>query len=82
MEKNGSAPTGIRIGITVGRKYGNAVNRNKARRIIRAVCRDLLPVMREGYYIVLRPEPGFKMLSYVKVKEEITALFRKAGVLP
>jgi len=79
--KSGCAPSVINIGITVGRKYGNAVNRNKAKRIIRAVCRDLIPVMREGYYIVIRPEPGFKMISFVKAKEEITTLLKKAGVL-
>lgn len=34
-----------RIGLTVSRKVGNAVQRNRARRRLRALARDLLPEM-------------------------------------
>lgn len=71
----------INIGITLNRKYGNAVTRNRSRRIIRSICRDLIPVMREGYYIIILPEPGFKQKSFIEAREEIMTLFRKAGVL-
>lgn len=39
---DGSAPP-IRLGITVSRKVGNAVARNRARRRLRAAARDVLP---------------------------------------
>ena len=71
----------INIGITINRKYGNAVARNRSRRIIRSICGDLIREMREGYYIVIQPDQGFKQKSFIEAREEIKALFRKAGVL-
>ncbi len=35
--------SGLRIGITTGKKVGNAVARSRARRIIRAAWREVLP---------------------------------------
>ncbi len=37
------AETRLRVGITVSRKVGNAVARNRARRRLRAVARETLP---------------------------------------
>lgn len=50
-----SAATGIRYGITCSRKIGNAVKRNRAKRRLRALIRDILPKMgREGWdYVVI-----------------------------
>lgn len=78
---SGSSSPRINIGITINRKYGNAVARNRSRRIIRSICGDLIREMREGYYIVIQPEPGFKQKSFIEARAEIKALFRKAGVL-
>jgi ribonuclease P protein component len=78
---NDSSPARVNIGITINRKYGNAVVRNRSRRIIRSICGELIPGMREGYYIVIQPEPGFKQKSFIEAREEIASLFRKAGVL-
>lgn len=41
-----------RIGITTGKKVGNAVHRNRARRIILAAYRELAPFIGGGYDIV------------------------------
>ena len=41
------------MGITTGKKIGNAVKRNRARRIIREAVRALLPEMRSGFDIIL-----------------------------
>lgn len=78
---SGNSSPRINIGITINRKFGNAVTRNRSRRIIRSICGDLIREMREGYYIVIQPEPGFKQKSFIEAREEIKALFRKAGVL-
>ncbi|MBP7583776.1 MAG: ribonuclease P protein component [Spirochaetes bacterium] len=78
---NDSAVPRINIGITLSRKYGNAVARNRSRRIIRSICRDYIPLMRGGYYIVIQPGSGFKEKSYIEARGELAELFRKAGVL-
>ena len=42
----------VRIGITTSKKIGNAVKRNRARRLIRESCRKLLPNVRPGVDLV------------------------------
>ncbi len=41
-----------RIGITTSKKIGNAVVRNRARRVIRAAYSEVYPALRGGYDIV------------------------------
>ena len=43
---------GLRIGITAGKKVGGAVQRNRARRVIRAAFYSLAPKIADGYDIV------------------------------
>ncbi len=42
-----------RLGITTGKKIGNAVKRNRSRRIIRQAFREVSPYIRRGYDFVL-----------------------------
>ncbi len=59
-----SAPNGgdtVRVGLTVGKKVGGAVARNRAKRLLREAVRLYLPRIAPGHDIVLvgRPEtPG------------------------
>ncbi len=41
-----------RTGITTGKKVGNAVKRSRARRVIRAAYRELIPEVKAGYDLV------------------------------
>lgn len=43
---------GLRVGITAGKKVGGAVQRNRARRVIRAAFYSLAPKIADGYDIV------------------------------
>ncbi len=51
-----------RVGITASKKIGNAVTRNRARRVIRAAYTELLPSASAGYDIVFvaRGRTAFK----------------------
>jgi ribonuclease P protein component len=42
----------LRVGITAGKKVGNAVKRNRARRVIREGFRQVLPQVNSGVDIV------------------------------
>ncbi|TAL39381.1 MAG: ribonuclease P protein component [Spirochaetes bacterium] len=69
------------VGISIGKSYGNAVQRNRAKRRIRAIAGELLPDLKEGYYIIVRPGIEFKKTGHDAASENIRCLFRKAGIV-
>ena len=53
-DEDSDRPSGIRVGYTASKKVGNAVHRNRAKRRLRDVVRQILPTEgREGYDYVL-----------------------------
>lgn len=80
-KKVSSLDSGLKIGISINKKYGNAVTRNRTRRRIRAMCREMLRSADADYLIVIQPREEFKKLSYADSKEIIKGLFIRAGVL-
>jgi len=70
-----------RIGITTGKKIGNAVKRNRARRIIREAVRLLLPDMKEGFDLILVARGKTPFLKSTDIKECLLREFKKAGIL-
>ena len=52
------APDGSRFGVSVGRKVGNAVTRNRVKRTIREAVAELEPQLPDGldYVVLARPD--------------------------
>ncbi len=71
----------VKFGIGIGRRYGSAVMRNKAKRILRSVCSELLNDMKDGYVIIFKPDERFKDTSYNLIKGEIRTILTKSGVI-
>lgn len=70
----------IRIGITTGKKLGNAVSRNRARRVITAAFRECLPHLGGGYDIVFVARVRTPSLKSGQIKAGMEAHLRSAGV--
>ena len=68
------------MGITTSKKIGNAVERNRARRIIRAAFRDNLPYLKNGYDFVFVASSRIKHLKSTDISAIMSKQFSKAGV--
>lgn len=65
--------TELKIGITAAKKVGNAVKRNRARRLIKAAYTLLEPNLKKGYKIIFVARamtPGCKMQKIYKAMEK------------
>lgn len=70
----------IVTGITISRKYGTAVERNKMKRRTRAIFRELLPGMAPGFITVAHYDARGETLRYAVVRDRLAALLKRAGV--
>lgn len=73
-----------RIGITASKKTGNAVQRNRARRIIREGVRGVLPLVSGscGYDFVFVARSRTKQLKSTDITRVALAALKKEGLIP
>lgn len=70
-----------RIGITTGKKIGNAVVRNRCRRVIAAAFRDLEDEVSGGWDIVFVARYKTGVSKSTKVREIMRKQLKSAGVI-
>lgn len=71
-----------RIGVTTTRKFGGAVARNRAKRVLREAARRLLPDLAPGTDLVLMATPGSNGKSFQEIVDQARAAARAAGIEP
>lgn len=69
------------IGFVTGKKVGGAVQRNRARRLMKEVYRLNQHQIREGYHIVIVGRGPLKDATYERAEKEILYLLRKSKLL-
>jgi ribonuclease P protein component len=75
-----AAPT-IRVGLTASRKVGNAVVRNRAKRRLRALARDILiPEAAAGHDYVLIARGSTTGRSFDRLKSDLRACLKQLGL--
>ena len=70
-----------RIGITASKKIGNAVERNRSRRVIRAAFRAVLPQVDGKWDIVFVARNKTKYLKSTQLETVIFNHLKQAGVI-
>lgn len=70
-----------RIGITVSKKIGNAVCRNRCKRIIRAAYTELEPLLCGNYDFVFVARGKTKYLKSTEIKAIMLSILQKAGAI-
>lgn len=73
--------THFRVGLSVGKKVGNAVTRNYVKRLIRTSLYDMKEIIQPNYNIVLIARPQVINLPLEEVKKNIVHVFKLANLM-
>ncbi|MGA7156492.1 MAG: ribonuclease P protein component [Acidobacteriaceae bacterium] len=71
-----SLPTGPRIGLTVPKALGKAVDRNRIKRRMREAIRAALPLLTAPVDVILHPRRTVIDLDFAQLKREVATIFR------
>jgi ribonuclease P protein component len=67
---------GPRIGLTVPKALGKAVDRNRIKRRLREAVRAALPLLTSPVDVVLHPRRSVLDLDFAQLKREVAIIFR------
>lgn len=73
-----SCPSTVRLGFSVSKKIGKAVERNRVRRKLREACRLELAAFKPGYDYVLIARQGAKAESVAELRRRLLQTLQEA----
>lgn len=71
----------FQIAVVIGKRYGKAYERNRAKRRIRAVLREYCKEFTGNFCMSLNVYSGIRNLDYFELKNEIRSLLLRSGIL-
>ena len=75
----GSSPH-TRVGVAAGKMIGSAVQRNRAKRLLREAIRSLMPSLPPGWDLILISRAGLASASFEETRAALASLLRRAGL--
>ena len=72
-------PLPARVGFVVSRAVGGAVERNRVKRRLRHLCRDVVAALPAGSLLVVRALPAAAQASYDQLREDLERGLRRAS---
>ncbi len=69
-----------RFGLSVGKKVGGAVERNRAKRILRAGYRAIEPELKTGFLVVISPRDQISKAKSTDIERELRIAFQKLSL--
>ena len=70
----------LRVGVTAGRSVGGAVQRNRAKRLLREAMRSLLPTIRADRDVILIARQPLLDATYEQALAALEGLARRASL--
>ena len=71
----------VHIGVTAGRNVGGAVERNRAKRLMREALRALLPQIATGWDMIAIARAGLPEKSLAEISSVLESLLRRAHLI-
>ena len=71
-----ATPDAARVGLTVGKVLGKAVDRNRIKRRLREAVRHQLPLLAAPVDVILHPRRSALDLDFPTIEREIATIFR------
>ena len=75
-------PSGTRVGFCISRKTGKAVQRNRLRRRLKEIVREVEGRLDPTWDLVIVSKQTSVALSYIHLRSRLTNLLERLGVLP
>lgn len=73
--------TSTKVGISVSKKIGGSVVRNKAKRRIKEVIKTIIPNINGNYNYVVAAREGIADADFDSISASLISLFKRAGHL-
>ena len=70
----------LRVGVTAGRAFGGAVQRNRAKRLLRESIRPLLPGIKIGWNLILIARLPLLKASFTEIQAAVKLLLQRADL--
>jgi len=67
----------LKFGISVNKKVGNSVARNKVKRRIKESLREIIPMITPQYNFVVVAREGISDASFIELKQELIKTIQK-----
>jgi ribonuclease P protein component len=71
----------LRLGIATSRKVGNAVVRNRIRRRLKSIAREIAPQVRPGTEILIGVRAGASSATSAELRAALTECLRRARLV-
>ena len=72
----------LRVGVAAGKTVGTAVDRNRAKRLLREAMRPLLPSLGSGWDLILIARPALVTASLADARSALNNVLQRAKIIP